>query len=214
MASAICTIGRTTKEAEHWWTRLADAFVANFNNQWFDTLTARLGYAVAPAWLLYFQGGAAWGHTSTNVTFNGLQIGQTSKTRTGWTIGGGVEWMFAPQWSAFLEANYMDLGSRDGTLDPASGCVVCTFNAKATQTTVLVGLNYRFNWGKKAVLTRALPQLEPPRPRALLGVFLLKRDAVFGESGREGAFCFHENRFVADVCYWPEVVVSFSLCSH
>ena len=34
--------------------------VVNFNNQWFDTLTGRLGYAVAPTWLLYFQGGAAW----------------------------------------------------------------------------------------------------------------------------------------------------------
>ncbi|MGA8937026.1 MAG: porin family protein, partial [Pseudolabrys sp.] len=47
--------------------------VVNFNNQWFDTLTGRLGYAVAPAWLLYFQGGAAWGHTSTNATFAGVQ---------------------------------------------------------------------------------------------------------------------------------------------
>ena len=46
--------------------------VANFNNQWFDTLTARLGYAVQPNWLLYFQGGAAWGHTSTNVTYAGF----------------------------------------------------------------------------------------------------------------------------------------------
>ena len=53
--------------------------VANFNNQWFDTLTGRLGYAVAPTWLLYFQGGAAWGHTSTNITFGGLQIGQTAR---------------------------------------------------------------------------------------------------------------------------------------
>ena len=42
--------------------------VANFNNQWFDTLTARLGYAVMPDWLLYFQGGGAWAHTSTDVT--------------------------------------------------------------------------------------------------------------------------------------------------
>ena len=48
--------------------------VANFNNQWFDTLTARLGYAMQPDWLLYFQGGAAWAHTSTNVTFGGLQL--------------------------------------------------------------------------------------------------------------------------------------------
>ena len=124
--------------------------VVNFNNQWFDTLTARLGYAFTPAWLLYFQGGAAWGHTSTDVTFGGVQVGQTSKTRTGWTIGGGVEWMFAPQWSVFLEGNYMDFGSRDGTLDPVlTGCVACAFSVKATEATVLVGVNYKFGGGKR-----------------------------------------------------------------
>src|SRR4249919_410394 len=48
--------------------------VVNFNNQWFNTLTGRVGYAVAPAWLLYFQGGGAWAHTSTNITAAGLQI--------------------------------------------------------------------------------------------------------------------------------------------
>ena len=37
--------------------------VVNFNNQWFDTLTGRIGYALQPAWLLYFQGGGAWAHT-------------------------------------------------------------------------------------------------------------------------------------------------------
>ena len=128
-----------------------DGAVVNFNNQWFDTLTTRLGYAFGPAWLLYFQGGAAWAHTSTDFTLGGVQVGQASKTRSGWTIGGGVEWMFAPQWSAFLEGNYMDFGSRDGTLDPAvaPSCVVCTFNVKATEATVLVGVNYRFNWGKR-----------------------------------------------------------------
>ena len=73
--------------------------VVNFNNQWFDTLTGRLGYAVAPSTLFYFQGGGAWAHTSTNVTAGGVQIGQTSATRSGWTIGGGVEWMFAPHWT-------------------------------------------------------------------------------------------------------------------
>jgi outer membrane immunogenic protein len=122
--------------------------VANFNNQWFDTLTGRVGYAVAPTWLLYFQGGAAWAHTSTNVTFNGLQVGQTSHTGTGWTIGGGAEWMFTPQWSAFLEANYMDLGSRDGTAFQSTFCPAgCAFSTKATEITLLAGVNYRFNWG-------------------------------------------------------------------
>ena len=122
--------------------------VANFNNQWFDTLTARLGYAVVPNWLLYFQGGAAWGHTSTNITFNGLQIGQTSNTKTGWTIGGGAEWMFAPHWSAFLEGNYMDFGSTSGNVSGNVGIppvfVSAPISGKTTETTVLVGVNYRF----------------------------------------------------------------------
>jgi outer membrane immunogenic protein len=122
--------------------------VFNFNNQWFDTLTARIGYSFQPAWLLYLQGGGAWAHTSSNITAGGVQIGQTSHTGTGWTIGGGAEWMFAPHWSVFLEGNYMDFGSRSGTaFTPAAipACVAgCTFSAKATETTVLVGANYRF----------------------------------------------------------------------
>ena len=112
-------------------------YVANFNNQWFDTLTARLGYAVQPAFLLYFQGGAAWAHTSTNFSLAGVG-GQTSNSRTGWTIGGGVEWMFAPHWSTFLEGNYMDFGSDSATV------VGVPITAKATESTILVGLNYHF----------------------------------------------------------------------
>jgi outer membrane immunogenic protein len=121
--------------------------VLNFNNQWFDTLTARIGYSFQPAWLLYLQGGGAWAHTSSNITAGGVQIGQTSHTGTGWTIGGGAEWMFAPHWSVFLEGNYMDFGSRSGTAFTPTGTTCapgCAFSAKATETTVLVGVNYRF----------------------------------------------------------------------
>ena len=54
--------------------------MVNFNNQWFDTLTGRLGYAVAPTWLLYFQGGAVWSKVKAEITgfgggfcgFNGI----------------------------------------------------------------------------------------------------------------------------------------------
>jgi outer membrane immunogenic protein len=122
--------------------------VVNFNNQWFDTLTGRIGYSWAQPWLVYFQGGAAWAHTSANITAAGVQIGQTSQTRTGWTVGGGVEWMFIPHWSAFLEGNYMDYGSTSGTAVTAAGTVCaspgCGFEAKATAANVLVGVNYRF----------------------------------------------------------------------
>ena len=134
----------------------------NFKNRWFDTLTGRLGYAAAPTWLLYFQGGAVWSRTETDLTFlngpfAGVQFEGTSQTRTGWTVGGGVEWRFAPQWSAFLEGNWMDFGSNDRTIfnqGVFNQCLAgCTFNTKVTAATVLVGVNYRFNWGKAPYAT-------------------------------------------------------------
>ena len=60
--------------------------------------------------------------------------------------------MFAPHWSAFLEGNYMDFGSTSRNLvTPVVGSVCefgCGFSTKATATTVLVGVNYRFSLGK------------------------------------------------------------------
>jgi outer membrane immunogenic protein len=125
----------------------------DFKTTWFDTLTGRVGYAFAPSWLLYAQGGVAWAHSSTDVTLNGFDVGNLSKTRTGWTAGGGVEWMFARGWSAFLEGNYMDFGDNDhNVITPLVPlCAVgCAFSTKATAATVLVGVNYRFGglWGK------------------------------------------------------------------
>ena len=119
--------------------------VVDFKNTWFDTLTGRIGYALQPAWLIYGQGGAAWGHVETDLTFAGAQIGSWSTTRTGWTVGGGVEWRFAPQWSAFLEGNYMDFGSHDDTVFVPVACAAgCNISRKTTAATVLVGANYRF----------------------------------------------------------------------
>jgi outer membrane immunogenic protein len=129
----------------------------NFHNRWFDTLTGRVGYAVQPNWLLYFQGGAVWSRIEADITvttLGGVTAASASNTKTGWTIGGGAEWMFAPHWSAFLEGNYMDFGSRDGVVTTpltlaggptaCSGVGGCAFSAKATAATVLVGVNYRF----------------------------------------------------------------------
>jgi len=121
---------------------------------WFDTLTGRLGYAWTPNWLLYGQGGVAWARASTDLTVNGVDFGDFGKTRTGWTAGGGVEWMFARGWSAFLEGNYMDFGDQGHTVfgpgGGIAGCgaVGCAFNTHATAATVLVGVNWR--WGGKA----------------------------------------------------------------
>jgi outer membrane immunogenic protein len=128
-----------------------DRGTVHLKNDWFDTLTGRIGYAFAPSWLVYGQGGAAWARNSVDATIDGSGVGSLSRTRTGWTAGGGVEWMFAPNWSAFLEGNFMDFGSNNRNIRTPLGTACdsgCAFHAKATATTVLVGLNYRFNWGK------------------------------------------------------------------
>jgi outer membrane immunogenic protein len=116
----------------------------NSHANWFDALTARGGYLVQPNLLLYVQGGAAW--TQWDVTFNtgGTQVGEISGTKTGWTVGGGVEWMFVPHWSAFLEYNYMGFGTFSNAVATCIGATCGTFSGKADLQNVLVGVNYKF----------------------------------------------------------------------
>ncbi len=121
--------------------------VADSRTHWFDTLTARVGYLVTPQVLLYAQGGAAW--TNTNITFldgSGAQLGETTHDRTGWTVGTGVEWMFAPQWSVFAEYNFMGFGTQSATFTGCGGTCVVNANAKADVQNVLAGVNYKFNF--------------------------------------------------------------------
>lgn len=46
----------------------------------------------------------------------GTQIGQVSGGRSGWTVGVGSEYKFAPNWSAFAEWNYADFGTNGITI--------------------------------------------------------------------------------------------------
>jgi outer membrane immunogenic protein len=116
--------------------------------RWFDTLTARVGFLVPQTnVLLYAQGGAAW--TNTNITFltgSGAQVGETSNDGTGWTVGAGVEWMFAQQWSVFAEYNFMGFGTQSTTFTGCGGTCVVNANAKADVQNVLAGVNYKFNF--------------------------------------------------------------------
>src|SRR5215471_4240587 len=116
--------------------------------RWFDTLTPRVGYLVPPTnVLLYAQGGAAW--TNTNITFldgSGAQLGEASNNRTGWTVGAGVEWRFAQQWSVFAEYNFMGFGTQSATFTGCGGNCVVNANANADVQNVLAGVNYKFNF--------------------------------------------------------------------
>ncbi|MGB6351977.1 MAG: outer membrane beta-barrel protein [Pseudolabrys sp.] len=133
---------------------------AEFHNRWFDALTGRIGYSWQPNSLVYFQGGAVWSRIEADAfvtTAAGTFAGSASTTKTGWTIGGGWEYRFSPQWSLFIEGNYYDFGGKDGTLftppiggffagpPPISVCQSgCAFHTKTTAATALIGVNYRF----------------------------------------------------------------------
>ena len=132
---------------------------------WFGTVRGRVGYLVAPQWLLYATGGFAYGQTRTSFTTTDLTTGcvpggtlcaagSSSSLRTGWTAGAGVEAQFAPNWSIKAEYLYVDLGTL------AMNIPTFTFPAIAFNTSVSfreqiarVGLNYRFDWGGPVTAT-------------------------------------------------------------
>jgi outer membrane immunogenic protein len=124
--------------------------------QWLASITGRLGFSGwVPRTLLYIQGGGAWVREKWDLldidTAFGTHDGpfSISQTRTGWTIGGGVEYAIAPNWSLFAEFNHYDFGSKN--LFSASGTDSIRSFSMDTKTrieAVTVGVNYRFNWGK------------------------------------------------------------------
>lgn len=80
-----------------------------------STVTGRVGFAFERS-LLYVKGGGAWAHTKyeyTPLSFGDNTLTSATETRAGWTIGGGLEYAFDPKWSARVEYNYMDFGTKD-----------------------------------------------------------------------------------------------------
>jgi outer membrane immunogenic protein len=97
--------------------------------------------------LYYVKGGVAWDrnrwdlHDAT-LFFNPSQI---TETRTGWTVGGGIEWPFFTHWTAFVEGNYYDFGNGHTFTDASTGNTFST--GRQTIETVKIGVNYKLFGG-------------------------------------------------------------------
>jgi outer membrane immunogenic protein len=120
------------------------------NDDQLGSVTGRLGYTWGPA-LLYAKGGYAWKDgDNLNVTSNGAPAGFSTNGnhRDGYTVGGGLEYMFAPSWSAKIEYQYYNFGSSTFTAGPN---VIVGTSFRDDEHTVKAGLNYRFNWGGPVV---------------------------------------------------------------
>jgi outer membrane immunogenic protein len=117
------------------------------------TLTGRLGVDWDRT-LLYVKGGAAWMHESETISNVALPPLATafsssiSNDRTGWTVGMGVEYAFAMHWSAKLEYDFMDFGTkRYNFLASGTGIPVATFtnwDVVDRLSAVKAGVNYHF----------------------------------------------------------------------
>ncbi|MBV9626757.1 MAG: porin family protein [Xanthobacteraceae bacterium] len=115
------------------------------------TVRPRLGMVLLdPRLLIYATGGVAIGRITTNDAYsatagtNLAAIG-ISKTLTGWTAGGGVEYAFASNWSVKGEYLYADLGSFTATAPAFVGtATTIAYTHKYTENLARVGVNYHF----------------------------------------------------------------------
>ncbi len=114
------------------------------------SVTGRLGYTWGPA-LLYGKGGYAWRDTNNiGVSIAGAPqpFATSGNRKDGYTVGAGLEYMFAPNWSAKAEYQYYNFGNTTITAGPAD---VIGARFRDDEHTVKVGLNYRFGWGGPVV---------------------------------------------------------------
>lgn len=153
---------------------------ANCNNdlKWMATATGKLGYAWDRV-LAYGKAGGAWtsnkldgscngdpdfifnnfgGCTDTNAFTTGKLTQNLVSTlgQFGWTVGAGFELALTPAWSAKVEYDYMNFGSKSVVLPDTT-----VVNLKQDFNQVKVGVNYHFGRDEIA-LASAMPVKAAP----------------------------------------------------
>jgi outer membrane immunogenic protein len=142
---------------------------------YFGTVRGRVGYLVTPTLLAYASGGLAYGRTVSTTSFTqsipndtpgflfaGAGFGQSSDTRVGWTVGGGVEWMFWPNWSVKVEYQLYNLGkvaypvgvTTDWYLSNVLAANAIQAHASFEGQIVRTGVNYHLDWGPTPVVAK------------------------------------------------------------
>jgi outer membrane immunogenic protein len=131
----------------------ANSYLATFSSRydWMLTARGRLGVTVAPSWLLYVTGGLAVTQARDSVNLintanNNFINFADSKTLTGGTLGAGVEYAFAPNWSVKAEYLYTKFGDTSPSFTTATSPGVVPPVAKFDHSLNIVraGVNYHF----------------------------------------------------------------------
>jgi len=125
---------------------------------WYATATGKIGFA-ANDFLFYAKGGAAWmgvDYTQTvSVTGTGNVSSQTIvDTRSGYTVGGGIEFGMTENLSGRVEYDYLNFGTKTYTFanlntapNTAPAPLVLPVSIRSSTSLIAAGINYRFTWG-------------------------------------------------------------------
>jgi outer membrane immunogenic protein len=117
---------------------------------WLATLRGRLGYSV-DRWLVYATGGLAYGrigYDAVTTTPGPVWTGTHTATKTGWSVGGGVEYgLPGTAWLLRAEYLYYDFGSETFQTGLTWGGGIETYRYDWDRTrihTMRIGLSYKF----------------------------------------------------------------------
>jgi len=119
--------------------------------KWFSTARARVGYANDGA-MIYVTGGGAWmGIDSTeSIAFGGwVQPTSFSDTKSGYSVGAGIEMRLWAGWTAKVEYLHLDVSGLNHSFFPgpffvAPGGSLTTTTGRIRDDIVRVGLNWKF----------------------------------------------------------------------
>ena len=115
----------------------------------FGLFTGQVGYAWNTA-LLYFKGGAAIVADRNEIVTNGAVLATSpGDNRWGGTVGAGIEFSFAPNWSAALEYNHLFIPNNNTNFVTPAGTLISSDRIHGDADLVSVRVNYR--WGGPVV---------------------------------------------------------------
>lgn len=114
---------------------------------WFGTVRGRAGYAF-DRFLVYGTGGFAYGGGSADTSYASIYpYAVSDSTRTGYTVGGGVEYAFTNNLTAKIEGLYVNLdrGSGETYYDAGTNAYYGTGHTSEEFGVVRAGLNFKFS---------------------------------------------------------------------
>lgn len=125
-----------------------------FSTDWLYTARGRLGWVAQPNLLLYATGGYALTRLKISYAYSdgagGASSGNAASDKSGWAVGGGVEWAFTTNWTLRAEYLYLDFGKVTATgnipsVAPKAGAQnALSTSGDLTANIARVGINYKF----------------------------------------------------------------------